>query len=94
MIRLKPDYSATIRAGRAYVRLIEATAILADWEEDERGHAKWQRIRRMVQERLCKLLAVLALVVTAEIMRTSQKVLGTARDVGLNSAYRRFCHGE
>ena len=39
------DYSATIRAGRAYVRLIEAAGVLAELEDDDRSRRKWQRLR-------------------------------------------------
>lgn len=42
MTRFQPDYSVTIRAGRAYVRLIEAASALVEWEEDERSQAKRQ----------------------------------------------------
>jgi hypothetical protein len=85
MPHFQPDYAATIRAGRAYVRLIEAAGVLAEWEdEDPRSRAKWQRVRRDAQERLRKLVAVLPAHVTAEIMDASEKALGTVRDVGLN----------
>lgn len=43
-----------------------------------------QRLRRDAQASLRKLVEVLPAHVTAEIMVASEKVLGTARDVGLN----------
>ena len=84
MTGFEPDYSATIRAGRAYVRLIEAAGVLAEWEDDDRSRHKWQRVRRSAQAGLRKLVELLPANVTAEIMLASEKVLGTARDVGLN----------
>jgi hypothetical protein len=36
----EPDYAATIRAGRAGVRLIEAAAVLIEWQEDERSRRR------------------------------------------------------
>ena len=86
MTAFEPDYSATIRAGRAYVRLIEAAGVLAEWwwEEDERSRRKWQRLRRSAQEHLRKLVEVLPPQITAGFMAASEKVLGTVRDVGLN----------
>ena len=79
-----PDYSATIRAGRAYVRLIEAAGVLAEWDEDGRSRRKWQRLRRSAQESLRKLVEVLPPHVTAEIIAASEKALGIVGDVGLN----------
>ena len=84
MPHIEPDYSATFRAGRAYIRLIEAAGVLAEWEDDDRTRRKWQRVRRSAQERLRKLVAVLPSHVTTEIMAASEKALGTARDVGVN----------
>ena len=43
MLGFEPDHSATIRAGRAYVRLIEAAGVLAEWEDDDRSRRTWQR---------------------------------------------------
>jgi hypothetical protein len=40
MGKFQPDFAANIRAGRAYVRLIEAAAILTAWEEDERSRLR------------------------------------------------------
>jgi hypothetical protein len=41
----EPDYAATIRVGRAYVRLIEAAAVLIEWEEDERSRHRLELVR-------------------------------------------------
>jgi len=84
MKRFEPDYSATIRAGRAYVRLIEAAGVLAEWEDDDHNRRKWQRVRRSAQEGLRKLVEVLPAHVTAEIMAASEKALGPVRDLELN----------
>jgi hypothetical protein len=82
--RFEADHAATIRANCAYVRLIEAAGVLAEWEEDERSRRKWQRIRRSAQQSLRKLVEELAPHVTAEIMAASEKVLGKVREIGLN----------
>jgi hypothetical protein len=79
-----PDYSATVSAGRAYIRVIEAATVLAEWEDDNRSRAKWRRVRREAQEYLRKLVMVLPPAVTAEIMVARQKALGTVRDFGRN----------
>jgi hypothetical protein len=42
----KPDYAATIRARRAYVRLIEAAAVTIEWEEDERSQRRLELVRQ------------------------------------------------
>jgi hypothetical protein len=84
MANYVPDYSATIRAGRAYVRLIEAAGVLAGWEDDDRSRRNWQRIRRSAQDSPRKLVEVLPAHVTAEILAASEKALGTVREVGLN----------
>jgi hypothetical protein len=78
------DNADVIRAGRTYVRLIEAAGLLADWEDDDHSRRKWQRVRRSAQEGLRKLAAALPAHVTGEILAASEKALGTARDVGLN----------
>lgn len=72
----EPDYSATIRAGRAYIRLIEAADVLAEWEDDDRSRRKWQRVRRTAQASLRQLVGALLAHVTAEIMVASEEVLG------------------
>jgi hypothetical protein len=84
MSNFRPDYSSTIRAGRAFVRLIEATAVLIEWDEDERSQRKWLRLRREAQERLRRLVEVLPPHITAEIMVASEKMLGTVQDVSKN----------
>jgi hypothetical protein len=50
--RFEPDYSGTIRAGRAYVRLIESARVLIAWEEDERSRRRLELVRRRARERL------------------------------------------
>jgi hypothetical protein len=84
MTAFKPDHSATIRAGRAYVRLIKAAAVLAEWGEDESSRRKWQRVHRSARESLRKHIVVLLAHVTADILAASEKTLGTVRGVGLN----------
>ena len=84
MSNFAPDFSSSIRAGRAYVRLIEASAVLIEWDEDDRSRRKWQRLRRETQERLRCLIEVLPPHVTAEILAASEKTWGTVQDAGLN----------
>jgi hypothetical protein len=45
MPRFEPGNAPTIRAGRAYVRLIEAAAVLMEWEEDERSRRRLTLVR-------------------------------------------------
>ncbi len=51
MNHFEPDYAVTIRAGRAYVRLIEAADVLIEWEEDERSR-RLELVRKRYQEGL------------------------------------------
>ncbi len=84
MDRFQPDYSVSIRVGRAYVRLIEAAAVLIEWEEDEPARRSLVVMRRRSLEALRKFVALLPPHIVAEIMAASEKVHGTARNVSLN----------
>ncbi len=39
MTPFEPDYAATIRAGRAYMRIIEAAAVLVEWKDTRAARA-------------------------------------------------------
>jgi hypothetical protein len=78
------DYAGPVRAGRAYVRLIEAAAVLIEWEEDERSRRRLAMVRHRCQEALRQLVATLPTHVTAQILAASEKALGTIKDVTKN----------
>lgn len=65
MSLFEPDYADAIRAGRAYVRLIEAAAVLIEWEEDNRSRRALERMRRRCQKGLRQLVETLPSHVTA-----------------------------
>ena len=84
MTHFMPDQAATIRAGRANVRLIDAADVLIELEKHDESREELQRVQRRYREGLRQLVAVLPTDVTAQIMAASEKVLGTVQDVGLN----------
>jgi hypothetical protein len=69
---------------RAYVRLIEAAAVLIEWEEGERSRRPLGMVRRRCQEGLRQLVAPLPPHVTAQIVAASEKALGTVGEVEKN----------
>jgi len=84
MTKFELDRAATIRAGRAYVRLIEAAEVIIELEEHDESREELQRVQRRYREGLRQLVAVLPADVTAQIMAASEKTLGTVQDVGRN----------
>ena len=80
----KPDHDHLIRLGRAYVRLVEAAAVLIDYQDDEREHLRLVTLRLRYQRALRELLAKVPADVAAEILAASEKVHGPVKDVGQN----------
>jgi hypothetical protein len=66
------------------VRLIEAAAVLNEWEDDERSRRRLEPVQRRCQDGLRKLVEVLPPHVTAQIMAASERALATMLDVETN----------
>ena len=73
-----------VALGRAYVRLIEAAQLIANYSEPDDEVERLQQLAKQYQAGLRQLLATVSSEVAAEILAASDKVLGPVQDHGLN----------
>jgi hypothetical protein len=78
------DEADLIRRGRAAVRMIESAEVLLAAADGPFERVTFGEACDLARQKLRQLVADLDPSVTAQIMMASEKIIGTAGDVGLN----------